>query len=95
LVRDTATSLETPFIVNRWIGGVLTNFSEIKKRIQRLNDLEAEQASGELDRKYVKKELVVLGREMDKLRHNFGGIQQMNRCPDLMVSLILDTIKLQ
>ena len=85
LVRDTATSLETPFIVNRWIGGVLTNFSEIKKRIQRLNDLEAEQASGELDRKYVKKELVVLGREMDKLRHNFGGIQQMNRCPDLMV----------
>lgn len=85
LVRDVAVSLDTPYVVNRWIGGVLTNFSEIKKRVQRLNDLEAEQASGTLERKYIKKELVVLGREMEKLRHNFGGIQNMTRRPDLLV----------
>lgn len=85
LVRDVAVSLDTPYVVNRWIGGVLTNFTEIKKRVQRLNDLEAEQAAGTLERKYTKKERVMLGREMDKLRHNFGGIQQMTRRPDLLV----------
>lgn len=85
LVTETATELGAPYVTNRWIGGTLTNFSEIKKRINRLSDLEAEQAAGTLDRKYTKRERVVLGREMDKLRFNFGGIQTMQRLPDLIV----------
>jgi small subunit ribosomal protein S2 len=85
IVRDAAMSLEAPHVVNRWIGGMLTNFTEIKKRVQRLNDLEAENASGALERKYTKKERVVLGREVERLRYNFGGIQNMNRRPDMLV----------
>ncbi|MFW6209922.1 MAG: 30S ribosomal protein S2 [Patescibacteria group bacterium] len=85
LVRDTATSLETPYVTNRWIGGMLTNFSEIKKRIARLEALQHEQASGELERKYTKKERVVIGREIEKLEYNFGGLTSLTKLPDLML----------
>ncbi len=85
LVEQATTRIGAPYVVNRWIGGTLTNFTEVKKRIKRLLDLESEQAAGTLDRKYTKKERVVLGREMSKLRFNFGGIVQLERVPDLIV----------
>lgn len=84
-VKAHALSLEMPYVVNRWVGGMLTNFSEIKKRIQRLNDLTAQGESGELERKYTKKERVIIGREMAKLIHNFSGIQKMDRAPHALV----------
>lgn len=67
LVKDTAEKAGQPYVVNRWIGGMLTNWSEIKKRIYRLESLIAEKESGELERKYTKKERVLLNREVDKL----------------------------
>lgn len=85
LVKAHAEKAESPYVVNRWIGGVLTNFSEIRKRIARLKDLLTERESGELDRKYTKKERVVIGREIDKLTYNFGGISAIERTPQLMV----------
>ena len=85
LVKAAAEKTESPYVTNRWIGGMLTNFSEIKKRINRLEMLTNEKESGELERKYIKKERVVLGREIDKLTFNFFGISQMNKLPDLMV----------
>jgi small subunit ribosomal protein S2 len=85
LVTEYAKKAEMPFVVNRWIGGVLTNFSEIRKRIERFKSLVAERESGELERKYVKKERVIIGREIDKLEFNFGGIEKMDRLPHLMV----------
>lgn len=85
IVRDAALSIEMPFVVNRWIGGMLTNFSEIRKRIHRLTELLAQGESGELERKYTKKERVILGREIEKLNFNFGGIKAMERTPGLMV----------
>lgn len=85
LVHKAATTTEMPFVTNRWIGGMLTNLSEIKKRIARLETLQHEQQSGELERKYIKKERVVIGREIEKLTYNFGGIQTMQKMPDLMV----------
>ncbi len=85
LVEQAAVKADSPFVVNRWIGGMLTNYSEIRKRIQRLTDLENEMSSGALERKYTKKELVVLKREMEKLRFNFAGMQSMSKLPDLMV----------
>lgn len=84
-VREHALSISMPFVVNRWVGGMLTNYSEIKKRILRLNDLTAQGESGELERKYTKKERVIIGREMDKLVHNFSGIQKMERAPHALV----------
>jgi small subunit ribosomal protein S2 len=74
-----------PVVVNRWIGGMLTNFSEIRKRIERFKTLKAERESGELERKYIKKERVVIGREIDKLEFNFGGIEKMDRAPHILL----------
>ncbi len=85
IVKEAALKAESPYVTNRWIGGMLTNFSEIKKRINRLEVLNHEKESGELERKYTKKERVVLGREADKLDFNFGGIMAMQKMPDLMV----------
>ncbi len=84
-VQESAQSLEMPFVVNRWVGGMLTNFSEIKKRVQRLHDLVAQGESGLLERKYTKKERVIIGRELDKLTLNFAGIQKMDRLPYALV----------
>lgn len=81
LVRDRALGLELPYVTNRWIGGMLTNFSEIQKRIKRLLTLREQQASGELERKYTKKERLMMAREMEKLDFNFGGISAMEKLP--------------
>lgn len=88
IVKAAAEKTESPYATNRWIGGMLTNFSEIKKRINRLEALTREKESGELERKYTKKERVVLGRETDKLSFNFFGISKMPKLPDFM--LVID-----
>lgn len=85
IVTACAQSQEMPFVTHRWVGGMLTNFSEIRKRINRLNDLTAQGESGELERKYTKKERVIIGRELAKLTNNFGGIQKMDRLPSMMI----------
>ena len=85
LVLKAAETAEMPYVVNRWIGGMLTNFSEIKKRLGRLAALTEEGETGELERKYTKKERVVIGRELDKLNFNFGGIKKLERTPQMML----------
>ena len=85
IVRDAAEKTESPYVTNRWIGGMMTNFSEIKKRINRLEALNHEKESGESERKYTKKERVVLGRETDKLNFNFFGISKMAKLPDFLL----------
>ncbi len=85
IVKAAAEKSESPYVTNRWIGGMLTNFSEIKKRINRLEALTHEQESGELERKYTKKERVVLGREIEKLSFNFFGISKMTKLPEYML----------
>jgi len=85
IVQAAAEKAGAPYATNRWIGGMLTNFSEIKKRINRLELLTSERESGELERKYKKKERVVLGREAAKLAHNFFGISKMAKLPDMML----------
>lgn len=88
LVKATAEKVEMPYVTNRWIGGLLTNFAEIKKRTTRLHELTEQGESGELERKYTKKERVMIGRELGKLTHNFGGVRHMERLPQLL--LIID-----
>lgn len=85
LVKAAAEDAETPFVVNRWVGGMLTNFSEIKKRLNRLSSLTSEGESGELERKYTKKERVVIGRETEKLVFNYGGIRNLEKTPDAIM----------
>lgn len=84
-VRETAEKIGAPFVVNRWVGGMITNWTEIKKRINRLFELITMGESGEMERKYTKKERVLLNRELAKLTYNFGGIRALDRIPDLMI----------
>ncbi|MBI4158582.1 MAG: 30S ribosomal protein S2 [Candidatus Yanofskybacteria bacterium] len=80
-VKDLAESLNMPYVIDRWLGGTLTNFKVISERIKRLEEMESQQKSGELD-KYTKKERVVFSKELDKMTKNFGGLRKLTRMPD-------------
>lgn len=83
-ITEIAATLRQPSVTERWIGGILTNFGEIKKRIQKLEDLKEKRASGELA-KYTKKEQLLLDREMDRLNKYFSGLVGMTKMPDAVV----------
>jgi small subunit ribosomal protein S2 len=89
-IEATAQSLGQPFVTERWIGGVLTNFPEIKKRIQKLIDLKEKRASGELS-KYTKKEQLLIAREMERLEKYFNGVLSLTKMPDALV--VIDSKK--
>lgn len=76
--------LEMPFVSGRWIGGSLTNYSEIKKRIARLEELTSQREKGELA-KYTKKERLLIDREIDKLNLYFSGLTTMKALPKFLV----------
>ena len=69
-----------PFVDQRWLGGMLTNFKTVKTSIKRLKDMKAQQEAG-LE-SMSKKEQLMFQREMDKLERDIGGIQDMNTLPD-------------
>ncbi len=78
-----------PYVTERWMGGMLTNFATIKGRIARLKELEAMESSGTFDL-LPKKEVLQLGREHDKLQTNLGGIREMGKLPDAV--WVVDTV---
>ncbi len=82
-VKDSASSAGLPYVAGRFLGGTLTNFVEIKKRIARLETLTEQKEKGELG-KYTKKERLLIDREIDKLRDMFGGISPMKSLPSLV-----------
>ena len=71
------------YVDQRWLGGMLTNFGTIQKRIQRLKDLEAMEQDGTFD-VLPKKEVILLKKEMEKLERNLGGIKEMNELPGVI-----------
>lgn len=89
LVRMTAEELNMPYVAGRWLGGTLTNFSEIKKRINRLAELTDDREAGVLEKKYTKKERVLIGREIERLEERIGGLAGMESVPHALV--VVDT----
>jgi small subunit ribosomal protein S2 len=81
IVEQAARGSGMPFVSERWLGGMLTNFQTILKRVQRLRSLEQQMASGELAGKYSKLEVLRLQGEIDSLNRNFGGIKDMSALP--------------
>jgi small subunit ribosomal protein S2 len=79
-----------PYVNQRWLGGMLTNFQTVHKRLQRLKDLEAMETSGEFEGR-TKKEVLLLTREKDKLAKTLGGIRDMAKVPSAV--WIVDTKK--
>lgn len=83
-VREVAESCGMPYAVGRWIGGTITNFNEIKKRVKRFTELKDQKESGEFLKKYTKKERLLIDREIKDLEEKFGGIENMQRVPDVL-----------
>ncbi len=82
-VQKEATRCSMPYVNQRWLGGMLTNFKTIRGSIKRLNELDDMAQSGALDRRG-KKEAQMLRREMDKLLRSLGGIRDMTALPDAL-----------
>lgn len=90
IVRAKAESISQPYVVERWIGGMLTNGDTISKQIRKLKDLEKRMASGDLEKRYSKLEVQRFQEEIDLLNTKYGGIKNMSGMPGAVV--VLDTL---
>ncbi|WP_303784849.1 30S ribosomal protein S2 [Azovibrio restrictus] len=81
IIAEEARRAGVPYVDQRWLGGMLTNFKTVKQSIKRLKDMEAAVESGELER-MSKKEALDFSRELEKLQKSIGGIKEMNGLPD-------------
>ena len=82
-VKEEASRCSMPYISQRWLGGMLTNFRTVKQSVSRLKELETMASDGSYER-LVKHEVLGLVREKEKLEKSLGGIKEMNRLPDAL-----------
>ena len=82
-MKEAAEKSGMYYVNQRWLGGMLTNFETIQKRVQRLNELETMEQDGTFD-VLPKKEVILLKKEMDKLQKNLGGIKEMKEIPGVL-----------
>jgi len=80
-VKAAAVALNQPYMIERWLGGTLTNVSTISAQIKKLKDLEKKMATGELEKKYNKLEIQRFQEEIDELTLKYGGIKDLNGKP--------------
>ena len=89
-IAEEATRVGMPYVNQRWLGGMLTNFSTVHKRLQRLKELEAMEQTGGFEGR-TKKEILMLTREKNKLERSLGGIRDMAKVPSAI--WVVDTNK--
>jgi small subunit ribosomal protein S2 len=89
-IADEAGRVNMPYVNQRWLGGMLTNFQTVHKRLQRLKELESMEQTGGFEGR-TKKEILMLTREKDKLEKTLGGIRDMSKVPSAV--WIVDTKK--
>ncbi len=80
IVKEEALKVGAPFISIRWMGGIVTNWEQIKKSLDRIKDLEAKKAKGEL-KKYTKKENLLIDRDIAKVDRFLGGLRNLTDIP--------------
>ena len=85
IVKEEALRSGSFYAVERWLGGTLTNFRTIQKRIKRLKDIEKMEEEGTLDASYTKKEAAIIRKEGEKLNVSLGGIKEMRKLPNAIV----------
>jgi len=88
VIEKTAKELDSPYVTSRWLGGTLTNFSIIRKRVKYYEDLMEKREKGEFER-YTKKERHDFIQEIEKLSRTFEGLRNLTRVPDIV--FIVDT----
>ncbi len=89
LIEEWTHKMDYPFVIERWLGGTLTNFQTISKRIKYYIKLKQDRASGKLE-KYTKKERLGFDREIERLNELMGGLEKMEKLPDAV--LIVDGV---
>ena len=89
-VQSYADKCGMPYVNERWLGGMLTNFQTISKRVSKMKEYQRMRDSGEFEA-MPKKEALLISRELEKLERNLGGIRNMERLPDAI--FVLDTKK--
>src|SRR3989440_6280571 len=89
-IRDVAEAAGMPYVNHRWLGGLLTNFETISQRIRRLHDLERFETEGQLELLPTRERMAAQA-DLMKLRANLGGVQNMQRVPDAMFGIDLET----
>lgn len=90
IIKELAEKTGMPYVNNRWVGGLFTNFGIIKKRLKYFCDLESDKQKGNLE-KYTKKERMMFDKELTRLEKFMGGIKALEKCPEIV--FIFDTIK--
>jgi len=80
-MKNLAEAFNMPYVIDRWLGGTLTNYKVINARVKKLEELENDMKTGALD-KYTKKERVVLSKELAKMTTRFHGLKKLTRLPD-------------
>ncbi len=83
-VRETANLLGLPYVVSRWLGGTLTNFSVMKERVKVLQELEEKLADEKTQHMYTKKEINKMKKELEDLKEKFEGIRTLDKLPDVV-----------
>ncbi len=83
IIREEAIRCESPYVDQRWLGGMLTNFKTMKQSIKRLQEMEMMAQDGTLE-KLSKKEALNIQRELEKLNRSLGGVKDMKGIPDAM-----------
>jgi len=89
LVKQAANSISAPYVATRWLGGTISNWPEIKKRIDRLTELSGEAPTGTRAKQHTKLELVHIEREREQLAKKLDGITTLAKRPDVLV--VVDT----
>lgn len=90
IIKEAAEATNMPFVTERWLGGMLTNWNTIGGRVKHLKDLESRMASGELANRYSKLEVQRFQEEIDELNRIYGGIKDLNGKPGAL--FIVDII---
>jgi len=90
IVKEAAKKAGVFYVTERWLGGTITNWGQIKGRVKKLEDLKAGREAGEF-KKYTKREQVLIDREIDRLERFFGGLVGLDSLPDVL--FVVDTQK--
>ncbi len=90
IIKQTAIATKQPYVSERWLGGMLTNWNTISGRVKHLKELESRMASGELANRYSKLEVQRYQEEIDELNRIYGGIKELNGRPGAL--FVVDVI---
>ena len=91
VIENLAKEAKMPYVVSRWIGGLMTNFKNLRKRVEYFIDLEKRRNEGDL-KKYTKKEQLEFEREIEKLKKRFEGVRDMDKLPE---AIFITSVKVQ